>query len=166
MNNKILRYSVEAAIIYILFRYFGTRDRRLSMIQSLIATIAVLMMAIIIERLIISYIGDTESTNNNEESNILEKFDSSIGCISCDKLNNNDHKIDIDSNEAFSADSSSSSNDKSSNDANIDNIWYNGPTMHTERMRTEDDEKTNVLPIPMPSEYEHSYSFLSESPSK
>ena len=167
MNNKLLIYAVEAVIIYLAFRYVLTKDRRLSVSQSLIATFTVLILSIIVERTITSYIVKKGDKTVKSESGLLEKFDATLECSTCDKQkNNNDYgqTTDVRSIESFSAinmSNNSGSSDNSSDSINIDKIWHNGPKIYDKSI--DDDDKTNNLPSP--SDYEHSYSFLSSESS-
>jgi len=72
---KILRYSAQAAIVYLLFRYFP--GSKLNTTQSLVATLIILILSIIIERLCVSYLLKSEGDKNN---GMLEKFDSASKC--------------------------------------------------------------------------------------
>jgi len=147
MADKILRYSAEAVIIFLLLRYFPRKDNRLTTYQSLIGTFILLILSIIIEQLFARYL--VKNDEPKAETNLMEKFDSSIDCISCRQPNTESVKE-----ESINV----------SQDTNIsqytpnDQIWKT--TYGIDGMLYDDDEdKTNMLP--MASDYEHSYSFLS-----
>jgi hypothetical protein len=87
---KILRYSAQAAIVYLIFRYFP--GSKLQTTQSLVATLIILVLSIIIERLCVSYLINSNNDNAQEEASVLEKFDASQKCATCkiEKFDNNE----------------------------------------------------------------------------
>lgn len=165
MSDKILRYSAEAIIIYLLLRYFPNKENRFTTYQALIATFILLILSIIIELLISAYLikhnnhnNDNHDDNHNDtkQETFLEKFDESIKCSNCDQKSNDSTNINNDDSINQSQDSLVSrytANDQLFRTRyGIDGMLYD-----------EDDDKTNNLPVA--SDYEPSYSYISSESS-
>jgi hypothetical protein len=75
---KILRYSVQAAITYLMFRNFPNCN--LETTQALVATLIILILSIIIEMLLTSQLANDQ--HNMESMSLLEKFDARQSCSS------------------------------------------------------------------------------------
>lgn len=167
MSDKILRYSAEAIIIYLLLRYFPHKESRLTTYQALVATFVLLVVSIVIELLISTYLVKHEDKVKPET--FLEKFDEAVkrsaisGCSGCggDKRSN-------DSTDANVASVSGDSNDQS-RESLISRYTNNDQPMRTRYgidgmlYGDDDDDKTNNLP--MASDYEPSYSYISSDSS-
>ena len=157
MSDKILRYSAEAIIIYLLLRYFPNKENRFTTYQALIATFILLILSIIIELLISAYLIKHNNQNNDtKQETFLEKFDESVKCSNCDQKSNDSTNINNDDSINQSQDSLVSrytANDQLFRTRyGIDGMLYD-----------EDDDKTNNLPVA--SDYEPSYSYISSESS-
>lgn len=167
MSDKILRYSAEAIIIYLLLRYFPHKDSRLTTYQALIATFVLLVVSIVIELLMSMWLVKHEDKVKQET--FLEKFDEAVKKTGCNDCGGNKK-----SNESVSIASDATGMSDSSKDLSQDSL-ISRYTTNDQFMRSrygidgmlydddDDDDKTNNLP--MASDYEPSYSYISSESS-
>ena len=151
MYDKIIRYLIQALIIFLLFRYLLQKDRRLNVTQALTATIVILMLSIVIERFIRSYLDKPDDVLTSKTGDLLEKFDAKVNCTSCGDMTQTEDDNGNDDNETVH----SELNDDGGDDKLITKRFY----VADGTFYGDDDSKTNKLP--MASDCEHSYGFLS-----